>query len=88
MLLSSIFVDMKVYALQLKHKSTTGVSNGILQNFRAASDQVFTFSRVGIGQVLKQCFLSSQIFAQRKPFSLDYVIHFHIPKKGLIVQFL
>ena len=30
-------VDMKVYALQLKLKSTVGVSNGILKNFRTAN---------------------------------------------------
>ena len=37
MLHNSISVDTKVYALQLKQKSTAGVLHGILQNFRIAS---------------------------------------------------
>ena len=37
MLSNSVFVDMKVYALQLKQKYTAGVFHGILQNFRPAT---------------------------------------------------
>ena len=37
MLHNSVSVDIKVYALQLKQKSTVGVSNGVLQNFRTAT---------------------------------------------------
>ena len=37
MLYNSIFVDRKVYTLQLKKKSTVGVVHRILQNFRTAT---------------------------------------------------
>ena len=37
MLCNSISVNMKVCALQLKQKSTTGVFHGILRNFRTAT---------------------------------------------------
>ena len=36
-LYNSILVDMKVCALQLKQKSSAGVSSGILRNFRTAT---------------------------------------------------
>ena len=37
MLRISIYVDMKVYVLQLKQKSTVGVLHVILRNFRTAT---------------------------------------------------
>ena len=37
MLYKSIFMDMNVYALQLKQKSTASVSNQNLKNFRTAT---------------------------------------------------
>ena len=97
MLHNSTSADMKVYALQLKQKSTAGVPSGILRNFRAATFEnifgellqwplrflVFTFSGAVIYEVIKkQCsFFTNFLIAE--PFHLDYVIHFYIPKKGL-----
>ena len=40
MLHDSVFVDMKVFALQLKEKSTACVSDEILRNFRTATFEV------------------------------------------------
>ena len=107
MLHSSNSVDMKVYVLQLKQKSTAGVSNGILRSFRTATlennfgglllkgnqrrrrtrsdPRRFMFS-LFLGQLFIKSWnnvLSPQIFCITEPSNLDYVIHFHIPKKGL-----
>ena len=40
MLHDSVFVDMTVFALQLKEKSTACVSDEILRNFRTATFEV------------------------------------------------
>ena len=84
---------MKFYSLQLKQKSTAGVSNGILQNFRTATfEKIFQvtyllrhetiflhrFSHCGAFQ-FGLCYL--------EPFNLDYVIHFINLRKGLVVEF-
>ena len=71
MLQNSISVDMKVYVLQLKQKSTW-----VLQF------QVFTFSSAVIFQIMKQCSFSTK-FSIAEPFKLNYVINLYIPKKGL-----
>ena len=90
---NSVSVDMKFYSLQLKQKSTAGVSNGILQNFRTATfEKIFQvtyllrhetiflhrFSHCGAFQ-FGLCYL--------EPFNLDYVIHFINLRKGLVVEF-
>ena len=83
MLHSLISVDMKVYALQLKQKSTKGVSKGIFQNFRTDSfennfgGQFLKENKERVGRAATLIVSGFHLF-QGSYF--DYVIYFYVPK--------
>ena len=101
MLHNSISVDMQVYALQLKEKSTADVSNRILQNFRtAAFENNLRGLRRGVEEraltlvisgfhFFQDCYLLSHetMFFLHK-FSIWIMLSIFIYlRKGLVVQF-
>ena len=97
MLHNSIFVEMKVYPLQRKQKSTAGVSNGLFQNLEQLLSIINFwgfFWKVNRGEEGREVTLVVSGFpvfmlflhksGTAEPFNLDYVIYFYIPnKKGL-----
>ena len=75
MLCNSISVDMKVYALQLKQKSTANVFHGILRNFRKI------LSRIIFGGCFwkenkrpSRCAVNLWIYFFSKKFRIAYVL--------------
>ena len=70
MLQNLVSVDMKVCSLQLKQKSTAGVSNGILQNFRKATFEN-NFGRLLLKR--KQTALILATYCERYPHAVPFL---------------